>query len=534
MSASSAANFAGDSADDRACKIRRLSTDVELEPVQDSPELLANWPSELPKIQEALLAKYGCTSELQQNLSRGTLYVTSSYSGMGTFEHVLRRLASAALPLHCTAGPQPEASHGPLVFWSCHETDKNCRAMLMQSGLRPKHMFGDIQEQLDPDAVNKMKFVIKTLSERLNEFEARCQREETVASRAKQLIKEETDKLNMRCMQKLQQICSKEFVAGSDRREGWCFVCQQHCPYDPPMTGLDSRLELGGNSCISFSPQGSRMRWLHFQSVPCAIWMSRSEHRNIDFLVQECSHCFNTESCMECFFSPANGWQSHVVTLSPVDVSVPMTRPRKFSFTTSKKFTVKVPLTRELIMAVCGGKATVDAHDFWCMSPEVLQQVLSLQAQRHSKDELDTAAELGVAALTPGCQKRLKDYDKHIAEVEAKSNNAKIIPVLDLSQNVRVRQSLSSVMPSPLCGSVIFSCKHRRQLQPGELFFALGWPYPGLSGTCDDDFPFPAEVLEAMSERQIYSMLGNSVHCRVTGFFFAVAFMLAERRADAT
>ena len=60
---------------------------------------------------------------------------------------------------------------------------------------------------------------------------------------------------------------------------------------------------LRGNS---FSPQGSRMRWLHFQSVSCAIWMSRSEHRNIDFLVQECSHCFNTESCMECFFSPAN------------------------------------------------------------------------------------------------------------------------------------------------------------------------------------------------------------------------------------
>ena len=73
-------------------KMRRLSTECFEGKSEASCEKtsLRDWPGEVGDMQDALLAKHGISSNLG-SLMRRKIWITSAYSGLGTFEHVFSR-----------------------------------------------------------------------------------------------------------------------------------------------------------------------------------------------------------------------------------------------------------------------------------------------------------------------------------------------------------------------------------------------------------------------------------------------------------
>ena len=85
-------------------------------------------------------------------------------------------------------------------------------------------------------------------------------------------------------------------------------------------------------------------------------------------------------------------------------------------------------------------------------------------------------------------------------------------------------------MPSVLCGSLVWSCQHERELLMRELFMALGWPAPARRQMEHDEFPWAVEHLEACARGRLAKMLGNSIHCKVLGLFAVYALMVTAQK----
>ena len=503
----------------RPSKMMRLDTDTLSECEISSPEKLVAWPSEVPVLEDRLLAEFGIQSRLRDNLFKNKIYITSAYSGMCTFEHLIQRLASAKTPAR--DGILSEGT-SDIVLWSCFEVDHACRQFVLNSELRPLHMFGDLTEQVKQPVLDQMNFVVNTLKERADRFKQ--EHKGKSGKDAKAAMQKEMESLNTRCMTKLKQLVHRAYQEGDVRYEGFCYVCEKVCSYDPPMKHGDIRLECGGNACIAFSPQGLRQRWLHPTAVPAAVWFGSAACHSVDFLLQECSHCFNTEECLALFYPPEAGWTSTVLQLCPEEVGVPMKRPRKFSWTVGEKYSMQVDFTKQLFLSLCSAEIVMDAHSFWCLPAEQVQVGLSaLTLQRGLAIEGEPN---GRSALTAGCQDRLDEYEERLSEHYLGGKVMPSLPIWDLSQNVKVRESFSHMFPSVLRNSVVFSKQHGREILPVELFQAFGWP--SMLGS--EAFPFHDAATDCVDCRKIQQMIGNSVHCRVAGLFLAMALMLTERK----
>lgn len=531
-------------ADGRPAKFRRLGTEV-LDDMEANgcpshqkdgfsrAKSLCCWPREIVGLSDRLAAQgvSSCLAEHVQSPGR-KIWVTSSYSGMGTFEHVLRRIGAEL-------GGQPVSADvlGPFHFWSAHEIDAEVRSFLLGSKHCPTHVFGDLEQQLDEQTVNQLTFTVNCLRGR-----AIAAARETPSKK-----KEIMDAASERCMKKVIGLAKRAVAQGKSRCSGFCFVHQQECPYFPPKGPQDIRLEVAGNTCVAFSPQGKRERWLHDSAVPASIWMATSSdkrpafrHLKVDWALQECSHGFNSEDAMEEAFSPQEGWLTSVLQLSPCDVAVPMSRNRKFSWTVDEeKFTILQPISRDLLLALCGGPPKCTGHDFFSAPREVVESYRRRMIEQRRIQELFTP--VGESALPTGAKARLLAY-RHKLKCDAEGGNGAALKgndfaIWDLSQNVEVRGKMSSALPSPLCRSLIWSEQHGREMTPSELFFAMGWPVPSMKeGGDDGSFPFHEEVFSNPDVKPplLAKLAGNSVHCRVAGLLLAYAMAVTIEHPEET
>ena len=529
---------------ERPAKFRRCGTEVVDDVGADDAEAneclsrqqagfsrvksLCSWPREIVGLCDRLAAQGvpSCLAEHVQSPDR-KIWVTSSYSGMGTFEHVLRRIGAEL------DGQAKSADVlGPFHFWSAHEIDAEVRSFLLQSKHCPTHVFGDLEQQFDEQAVGQLKFTVRCLRERALA---------AAAGEAPSKKKEIMDAASERCMKKVIALAKRAVAKGKSFCSGYCFVHQKECPYFPTKGPEDIRLEVAGNTCVAFSPQGKRERWLHDSAVPAAIWMATSSdkrsdfrHLKVDWVLQECSHAFNTEDAMEEAFSPRDGWLSSVLQLSPFDVAVPISRNRKFSWTVDEeKFTVLQPISRDLLLGLCGGPPKCNGHDFFAAPQEAVESFQRRMVEQRRIRALFSP--MGESVLPTGSKARLLAYrHKHKSDAGA-GRNANDCAIWDLSQNVEVRGKMSSVLPSPLCRSMLWSEQHLREMTPSELFFAMGWPVPSIMGGDEDgSFPFDEQVFSNPDVKPslLAKMTGNSVHCRVAGFLLAYALAVTTRHPE--
>ena len=250
----------------------------------------------------------------------------------------------------------------------------------------------------------------------------------------------------------------------------------------------------------------------------------------MDWLLQECSHCFNSLECFETVFKPHAGWQTSCVQLCPTVVGVPMRRPCNITWTiNTARFSMLQAFTADSFIAVAGSTTQLSGHDFFCAPEADVRCALQAQARAQHVVLAEGEVDAGLKVLPQGVKARLLKYAEEIATQNTRAESG-LLPVLDLSQNVSVRKAMSSTIPSILRGSRIRSCQERREMLLRELFFSFGWPVPEMS-RAGHQLPFPDEILQKLGDRAIQAMLGNSVHCRLFGLVFAYALMTTKMHA---
>lgn len=499
-------------------KYRRLSSVMQTrEPPQGKAfvDFMSDWPSQLPHLRDSVLACTGSkTVDFMDMPPTSTIWVTTSYSGIGTFEHCMASIMYAYemdLVTNGVARPKPSVK-----FWSASEYDEVARDILLKSSCCPEHVFGDICDRLPWSDVEKMPFAVKALNDRLKVATKNAQ---TTNERKK--AKEAS---NDRCLDKLLQIANNAFQKGAGKERGICFKHGQMCPYSPPMGPRDIRLEAGGNTCVSFSPQGGQAKWLHESGPVAATWLAWCK-AHADVIFQECSHHFNTGDTMGRAFLPGQGWQTSVLQLAARDVGVPMNRPRNWSWTIRKsKLRMLMDLDYDLFKKVCGSPLTCSGHDVFVMSPSSAADFLKEVGAEKSPHQVE-----GRRFLTMGCLNRLEDYGAHLA-ARMEAGEDVVVPVVDLTQNVIVRQNLSEMLPSLLCHSVMWSFRHKRVLTPPELFHLMGWPVPFEElDTKAHGLPWDPTELFKMRDSVAAKVTGNGFHCRLVGLLLGLCLTITER-----
>ena len=503
---------------ERPEKIRRLNTDCEPCDSTCSAAGLCEWPSALPAMQDKLASVLGVTPCLERHVTSGKekIWVTTSFSGMSTFEHALDRISGAFTP---PIGTRPQGCHGAFQFWSIHEISHQCRELAFESKMCPEHIFGDICTQVPESLQEQMSFIV-------NACEGRAKLAAKSGRKAAQ-VKEELDRLNERRTNKLFSLASKAAAEGQLAEKGWCWKHGQECPLSPPKEEGDLHLEIGGNVCVAFTPQGNQGRWIHASAIPAAIWLIATAHRQVDLVFQECSHRFNTQQVLERTFKESEGWATSVLQLSPMDVGVPMRRLRNFSWTVNtKRLELLMPFTNDAFLNICGSPVSLTGHDFFCAPAALVKDCVRNLAQKRGMP-LAIGARLGAAVLPTGMRSRLLEYQ---ALLKSAPDGA-IVPIFDLSQNAKVRPKMEHLLPSFLTGSLIWSEQCRREMLSQEAFLAFGWPVPGL---CQSGHEFPFDVdafFDVKNERFLVKALGNSVHCRLVGFLMAFGLSITKKVA---
>ena len=507
------------------CKIQRLSTMTDVgDSVMSGLASVVSWPQLAFAVQDGLLAATGVKSQLTQNLSSDTCawWVTTSYSGLGTFEHCLSRI-SALNHEHAF----DEKVFPPFKFWSATDADPDSRVAIMKSKICPLHVFGDIEERVPTDVLDRLNFVVKTLKGPLASLD---KREMTPADKKKAKAE-----INERCMSKLLAVAWEAFSEDRGQTSAYCYKHGCKCPLLPPMSPGDILLEAGGNTCVSFSPQGSQAKWVHESGVTAAIWFGWCR-RYADALFQECSHLFNTSAVLKAAF-PEEQWKTSVLQLSAKDVGVPMVRPRNWSWTVrTNKLKLSSDLSSDLFLKCCGSDVKLTGHDFCVMSDSEAAGYLTELGQCLHPHETS-----GRQFLTAGCLRRLDEYEAFRQRMIGEGKDVPV-PLVDLSQNVMVREKLSEFCPSLLCHSVIWSCQRNRKLLLPELFLLMGWPVPLSSSALaeghameDDGAEFPweaADFFQGFSDRSLTKLIGNSFHCRVVGLFLLMCLSLTEVKGE--
>ena len=141
--------------------------------------------------------------------------------------------------------------------------------------------------------------------------------------------------------------------------------------------------------------------------------------------------------------------------------------------------------------------------------------------------------------VSGGNLQRLAEYELEFARYQEskKASKKTVWPIVDLSQNCRVRSSFTDTVPSPLTHSVLYSMEAKRAMIPVELFALMAWPVAGLmrmeTGNTqkkaeESEFPWEESVFEGLALRDVNRLIGNSMHCRVAGLFISFGLMTTK------
>ncbi|CAK9074303.1 Putative WD repeat-containing protein C25H1.08c [Durusdinium trenchii] len=296
------------------------------------------------------------------------------------------------------------------------------------------------------------------------------------------------------------------------------------------------------DACHELEAESNLRDWFDMQAIPVGpklfvtthytglgtVEHCIERHRAVDFVLQECSSFFNTEEAFRCAFPPPE-FRTHVVKLKCEDVGVPMIRWRNYSWTiNTETVELEKPINRENFLQCCSSSPCLDGHSFFIAPQWMIQDHLRAKLLKVKGVLCDPGAVLPMdIALDVGSKLRLEDYQRLLGSPDILTR--KMVGVVDLSQNVCVRQRLSTNLPSFLCQSCIWSQWHGRMMLPLEMMVAMGWPISGLAENPIDS-PWTLEYLSKFRSSEIVKMTGNQMHCRVVGSFLAYCLAMTKPR----
>ena len=449
---------------------------------------LLEWPWQAVRRMPEHLAEEGIRSQLPSFFPRSAselhggsvdrLLVTTCYTGLGTVERCVKRLARELNTCQT------------VVFWSGFECDPRCRDVIQAPKHCPQHLFGNIEDLFDSDLLRKMYTCVQVLKARADQLVK--QAEGTAAKR------QAVATISKRCMLKLFQLAKQGIEEGKVRSHAYCWIHHDFCRVHPQVQEGDVVLEAGGNSCIAFSPQGGRSQWVHESNVATVLWLALAGHRGkrneLHFIFQECSSLFTTEDAFE--IALPKHFVTKVCKLSCRDVGIPMQRARKYSWSfNSRMFQLSADISEDVFVKMAGSPVICDGHDFFCADQQTVQKhlrclsVWSLQTQSNQSEGAGQHQLCPEVVLSAGARVRLMRYNEVLLETHGAEPSKTLCGVVDLSQNPHARPHLKAELPSLMCHSCLWSQHRGRSLLPLESLVVMGWPIREILGECASEYP---------------------------------------------
>ena len=162
-----------------------------------------------------------------------------------------------------------------LTCYSMMDYDRSCQRLL--TTFRPRCLFGDLSEQFPEDLENNICAQQTRLRKEFEDFKGTCRRR-----------KQEKDELTLGFQLLVEELAEQTQWQWPTRAT--CSIrsevlLPQKVDLQPPLDKDDIWLEAISPSCVNWSKQGKRMRWLGEESLPVILWaismrqQSRLPHR---------------------------------------------------------------------------------------------------------------------------------------------------------------------------------------------------------------------------------------------------------------
>ena len=405
-------------------------------------------------------------SRLMQKVNAG-IHCNTDYSGSGGFEQSCRMVRQSLESRGVAAG-------GMFDMKRATDIDACCRRVIMEhtpGPERPTCMFRDLLERLDQHFLEQCRGIVLAF------------RKKAVGlgkSELKKIGKELLDVLVGEFESRLQS--GKPLLLG----EAYCVRHQKNCHTHCPTTSGAISMVAGGNSCVDWSVMGSRSGVLGEGILPLLTWLYEVRVCQPDWVLQEC-----TEHFQHCIVEQTLGqhgqYLSFTVPMSPIDLGIPASRPRKFtlSILAAKWKAIIHPNSPEFKefafrQLMCYG-------DIYFAAPDhSVRAYYTDMAAKKGKGMPMTEADWD--ACMPGA----KQIRRRIFEEEAsKSERFRDAPVLiaNLSQNPVKRPSMMEDIPTLMVSTsalYLLKCKDaqadtgkppKQRLMIGdEALAVMGWP----------------------------------------------------------
>lgn len=481
-------------------------------------EQIMAWPHRLA---EDLRASHQALfSRAQDKLSRGVV-LTSSYSGMGTVELAGAMLKAAFSP-----------DRGSVIVYSVCDASPQARKVLLshRGPTRARHVFSDIMHYVPKhDRRTLERITNKHCSEWLALKTKRPPLSPHELRHHSSCIGE-----SLRC-ELLEVLESTQFP-----EKAYCDVHCDYCSLDPmqdPALRGHYHFDIGGNTCTPWSSMGEREGWISLHTMHVLVWACHARYRGAHGVLSECTPYFPAQVLHAQVFANRSPkvprcprahhfpYVFHSEIMSPVDMGIPTSRPRRWSFwwqATDRSLMVDSGKTLEALYFVdslaCNGSV------FLVAPQKMISEDTARRGQAMTKLTKDQWEALDIshpeAAMPPVLHLRVSEYRELAAEkCLVKDNQWKVgFCLCDLSQRPDFARNLQTRHIMAFRRNSIFhDLVSARPMLIEECFLAMGFPVPGLvSPKTSAHFPFP-EIFKQLSRDALTNLVGNAMAVPAVG-----------------
>ena len=304
-------------------------------------EVLCTLPA---RVREAIrnaeaLGQKGARKELTGTL-HADMVLTSSYSGLGTFEQV-------GTEVHKHMRNELGVGDGRLICYSATENSKNAQHALLYASREtgpPWHVFRDILGRLQNTDRNDL---INLQNHRLQDFK-QVKTELQLGAITKEEYQANRQRMGEDMLKEMMEVLGK--VEFNDC--GVCMVHQQMCHISPrDVTDLEDAywVEAAGNTCCPWSPMSPGDGWLSKDTLPFLVWAYSTRFFEPDTVLEENVINFQHEQLHSILAENGPGvlkststrpmnieeapphYQMQALVFSPTDLGIPSERWRKYT-----------------------------------------------------------------------------------------------------------------------------------------------------------------------------------------------------------
>lgn len=262
------------------------------------------------------------------------VYITTSYSGIGTAEAAVAEANAQLRAIRATRGGH-EAAQVQTQMYAAAECDNQCiQALKMHKAQsRARHIFVDITDRIPARLRADLLRDVKRFRRKV-EVHERLTRRIRGRRAAEQARAKWVAELGHQFLQRAKKALSE--LDWTECGQSWCVAHGKMCPLAPAAGPRDVWIEIAGSTCVAWSTMGSRWGWLDVSSIACLVWASWVAHAQPDCVVHENVRSFDWNFFNDWDAVKDKFWAASSCH-SPVDQGIPVNRPRRYTILLSKR-----------------------------------------------------------------------------------------------------------------------------------------------------------------------------------------------------